>query len=208
MECKYSIEDLDFSKCTINPVQETSVLVMAFERKHRDFKKYFGEFFTRRKAKLFQYIIFVYDKKSPLVKKEPKLEDRKIQAVLLAGILVKDEIPEEMIQVMEGTNADYDNVYFAIARYMLLNPDPLHISLVTYYQLLIGYNVSVAKNTDIKNNAMAKAIKETTDNIRETEELMFGGDEGSEIRRIITSSMDIKDIDLRPETVARNKENA
>ncbi len=208
MKSKYNIKELDFSHCFLDP-RKSNEEILNLQEKHSDFKQDFGEYFEKRRARLFRYIIIAYDKDTPLISKEPKLNERKMQAALLSGIHRKGEFSEDMIKVMEGNSEreDIKNVYRAIVRYMLLKPDPNYISLVTYWQLLAKFNLMALQGGGKQDSTkLVKAIKEVTDNIKRTEQDIFQGNEGSEIRNLISNSMDVQEIEFRPETISRKSD--
>jgi hypothetical protein len=111
--------------------------------------------------KVFPYIVYVYDKKSPYVTQIDDLKERKIQAAIDVGFRTTHQrgFSESVIKML---NCEYDNINSMIIRYLRLQGKDvtgLAVDQEAYYQINLQIIKGIAKDDEDKNKtAKDKAV--------------------------------------------------
>lgn len=153
----YSKEDFD--KCLYNvfaiPRNRTIASVYPIFKQYKEFKGDLGELNNNN---MIRYIVYVYDKNSPLqaVDEMPK---RKAEAAALAGFVPKSdgEFHEDLVRVMKGT---HDIANKMIIRYLRMQKRPTYSLLVATNE---AYYAALEKMIDNSQDAGKIVYKEVRD---------------------------------------------
>lgn len=94
-----------FDKCFFNPLEKN--LLKAYPRLQELIPKEYTEEdkLASEGEKLLRYIIALYDPKSPIVRDNPDLAQRKIEAAQLAGYDLKKD--DEKLEILYACDSDY-----------------------------------------------------------------------------------------------------
>lgn len=121
-----------------------------------------------KREKLFTYIVYAYDSKSPYVTKIDNIKDRKIQAALDAGFRTTDA-KGFTDSVLKMLNCENDNINEMIIRYLRIQGKDitgLAVDQEAYYQINLRIIRGLAGNDDEKDKqaeAKAKLSKQKDD---------------------------------------------
>lgn len=190
------IEDIDFSKCVLNPNKPT------FLADIKAIPEFNGNLTYKISRKsVIAYIVMMYDHKCSLWREVRSLPARKAMAMELAGFARdkdgKFSYPSELI--FQGKNQEVNSM---IIKYLVLQNNPRWGQLCAYETL---YYYELAR---IQNMAGVKT-KETIDNLEKlslainelTEEILGGTGEATPILEAIYNEL-TKDLDISPEKVS------
>lgn len=116
-----SYDAKDFKRCLLNPLQSGNIstdkrLAMIWPTENSNIEG-FDEWDDVSREKLTRYVICLYDPESPLLKDEPNLNQRKVEAAIIAGFNL--EAQEEWLE-KELYTCKNEYVVYVIAKYLQL----------------------------------------------------------------------------------------
>jgi len=169
----------------------------------------------REFPKVFAYIVFAYDMKSPCVTHNIGLLSRKKEALLLAGFK-EDKKTGKFCQIAEKLVAnDIEEVNRMIIRFLRILKNPTYETLQSYYQSLHRQNYELmsgmspnkdgeyAPLTSADHKRLVENTKVLNDEIRELTSLLMSGDDDDNILNSLYDSIETDDTNITPEQIAR-----
>lgn len=170
------LRDFDFSKCRYNPLSKT--FIKSIESRIPSF----AEYEEKDKKRVFQYVVVLYDKHSPLWSKEPEYFPRKILAINLCGLAVRDGggFTRAAMDILEGANEAVNNL---VTAYLADTGDIEYTMLITeltMYHALFHQQASGR----LLDERQYKVMKELMDNIQSRTRKIFGTGLEEELTRV------------------------
>jgi len=169
------LRDLDFSKSRFNPNAKT--FVSNISNAIPEFK----EFKHDSRRNIFQYVVAMYDKGSPLWVKEPEYFPRKVMAANLTK-LSGPSFNSKTMEILEGRNDDVNKL---ITAYLADSGDIEYTMLITELTMYHGLFHQQAGGV-LLDASQYKTMKELMENIQSRTRRIFGSGEDEELRRVKT----------------------
>ena len=169
------LRELDFKKCRYDLNAKT--FVRNIERAIPQFANYEG----KKKRQVFQYVVAMYDRYSPLWSKEPEYFPRKVLAVSLCGLSEYEGTFDKWSrQVMEGADEDVNKL---VTAYLA---DTGHIEYTMLITELTMYHLLFQQQAGgkILNDKEYKTMRDLMANIQQRTRRIFGSGEDEELTAI------------------------
>lgn len=160
--------------------------------------------------KVIRYIIFVYDKGSPLIKKIDNLVTRKITGAILAGFEYQDSFERDVDLMMKCRISDINTM---IVKYCRLMKSRLYSLVVVSNESFNGtleeimsYKTGGKKSLDDQKKKMEliDQAKTTADNIDEWSLQLLSFDTNEQLKEEFYTIVDESDLKLSPEENAED----
>ena len=193
------LKEFDFTHCRFNPNGKTftSSISQAIPE--------FGAYDAKNRKQIFQYIVCLYDKNSPLWQKEPEYFPRKVLAVNLCGLSddsTSESFTRKAMDIMEGQD---DGVNSLVTAYLAYEGDLEYTTLITelamYYE---RYRQQAGgKLLDEREYKLMLTVK---DNIQLRTRLIFGSGKDEEltaIKNLLYARAEQDRQKLNPEAIAK-----
>jgi len=183
---------MDYSKFMLKP----------FEQSTYDYLGGIKEFAHNwpNKNKLFDFMILLWDINSELKRIHPDYFERKRQAAICAGLDVDSNgnFSPEIEEIILGGNNTFN---VAVIQYLMMHAIPEYPALVATLELQAQELAESFKQTDKPKDreTISNNVKRTTDQRREYEKSIFGGEEVENVRRALYERIERDKIRLRPE---------
>jgi hypothetical protein len=202
---RINIEDIDHSVFQYNP-QDKEVI----SHLQNEYPNHFGNAYyvgdnhksiQNKKKEILKYIIYVYDKFTPLKDRVPDLVDRKYQACLLAGFKINSDgtFDEPVIDMIAGK---VDAINASIAKYLTLSFDPDHM-LITRAWDMYTIEISRSWHKHRGDEATVKVLERLNKIIKDKTKDILGGDDAYKIKRHFYKALEVHKLEIRPENMAR-----
>lgn len=193
------MKDFDWSKCRFNPTAKkfTTTISSAIPE--------FAEYKYKNRRNVFQYIVALYDRESPLWYKEPEYFPRKILAITLSGLAEmtpSGDLNKTTRDILEGR---FDGINRLVTSYLANMGNIDYTMLINDLALYYSYTariIDLDKNEYDILNKLAINIKDRTREI-------FGSGKDEELTTVKTLLYERAERDrqkLNPESVIKSLE--
>jgi len=191
-----TLKDLNWSKCRFSPIakQFTTTISKAIPE--------FAEYQYKNRKQVFQYIVALYDKESPLWYKEPEYFPRKRLAITiteLAELTNSGDLNKTTREILEGR---YEGVNRLVTAYLANMGDIEYTTLIGEMALYHAYLLRIIS----LDKAEYATFLTLGDNIKDRTRSMFGSGDDEEIKRVKILLYERADQDrqkLNPEAVIK-----
>ncbi len=194
VKSKYS-----FTSCLYNPnadsfTDKITKGIPAFKKYHQDHEDH---------ERVFKWLIFVYDRQSPLVKEMPDLMQRKLESANLAGYGTDEDgkFEEEVEKFLLGQDKEVNGL---IVAYVSRFADPSYIMLVASWNLLLDSTRILLSGKQQKDTySTIKQIRADVEDI--TRDVFSSGDmdEALEMRKALYSRVENDRLKLNQENIVK-----
>jgi len=198
-----SFIDQDFSKLMfkVRTIPLERSLLRAFPElgKHPEFKVKFDNI---NKDKLIRYVIYMYDRNTPLRRKFPDILRRKVEAAKEAGFKINEVglFEDDVEEFLRGKNDKANRMIVAYAR---IHKNFKYSFFITIEESFYGLMRSVIGG-ELKNIPdLKKAQKELDESMDE----LLSGDKNPFLVEEVLRYMETERLALRPEDIARKLKN-
>lgn len=189
----------NFTSCLYNP--NLSTFVKKITKGIPDFRKY--EKSNEDAESVFKWIVYTYDKQSPLVKEIHELMVRKGEAAALAGFTTDEDgrFNEDIEKFLMGQD---DEVNGLIVAYISRFADPHYIMLVASWNLLLDNTKKLLSGRQSKDTY--QTIKQITSDMEDITRTVFSShetDEALELRKALYSRVESDRLKLNQENIIK-----
>lgn len=172
-------DDFSAMRWNIKEVPDNVAVMVKFPELYQIFQEYEKQSFeipAMTTDQIVRYIIYVYHKRSPLVKKISDIFQRKYQALVYVGVR---DFEKDYIKAFY-TNEN-QHVVNAIMLFLKFEADMDYMALTMQTETYYNWNQAIAsdssKSADMKNNTtIFKTIRELREEIERLAEKVFHGD--------------------------------
>lgn len=191
------LRDFDFSRCRYSPNAKTFTTNIA--KAIPAFAEYKGD----KRKQIFQYVVALYDKHSPLWEKEPEYFPRKVLAARLCGLSSETNggsFNKFTMDILEGGNDDVNKL---VTAYLANMGDIEYTQLIADLAL---YHALFQKQIGGKmlDSAEYKTMQSVGDNIKQRSKTVFGtgpDEELQHVRNLLYQQAEQDRYRMRPEDV-------
>lgn len=188
-----------FTSCLYDPEEK------GFADKIAKSIKEFGEFKKDRGyyERIFRWVVYVYDRQSPMVKEIPDLMMRKGEAAALAGYTTDEEgrFEEEVEKFLLGKDDDVNGLVVA---YVSRFADPSYILLVASWNMLLDNTRKVLSGKQQKDTyATIKLITADIDDLTRTVFSSNNDNESIEMKKALYSRVEGDRLKLNHENIIK-----
>jgi len=188
-----------FTPCLYNPNMAT--FVTKITKGIHDFRKFKRE--NEDYERIFKWVVYTYDRQSPLVKEIPELMVRKGEAAVLAGFNTDEDgkFDEEVEKFLLGND---DEVNGLIVAYVSRFADPHYIMLVASWNLLLDGTRKLLSGR--QNKDTYSTIKQITADIEDLTRTVFSSsdaDEAIELKKALYSRVESDRLKLNQENIIK-----
>lgn len=198
-----SFIDQDFSKLMLKvrivPQEKSLLKVFPELNKHQEFKVKFDNL---NRNKVIRYVVYMYDKNTPLRKKFPDILRRKVEAAKEAGFKINKVglFEDDVEEFLRGKN---DKVNRMIVAYARIYKNFRYSYSITVEESFYGLMRSIIAG-ELKNLPdLKKAQKELDESMDE----LLSGDKNPFLVEETLRYMETERLALRPEDIARKMKN-
>jgi hypothetical protein len=189
-----------FASCLYNPSRAD--FVKKITSGVPDFKKYSKD--HEDHEKVFKWVVYTYDRQSPMVKEIPELMVRKGEAAVYAGYATNEDgqFDEEVEGFLLGKNEDINNL---IVSYVSRFADPHYIMLVASWNLLLDNTRKLLSGKSSRDTY--DTIKKITSDIEDMTRSVFSSgteqDEALELKKALYSRVENDRLKLNHENIMK-----
>jgi hypothetical protein len=153
--------------------------------------------------RIFKWVVYTYDRQSPLVKEVTELMKRKGEAAVLAGYKTDEDgrFEEEVEDLLLGKSPEVNNL---IVAYISRFADPHYIMLVASWNLLLDGTRKLLSGKQEKDTY--QTIKNITKDIDDMTRTVFSSsdaDEALELRKALYSRVESDRLKLNQENIIK-----
>ena len=188
-----------FTSCLYNP--DTTGFLKKITKGIHSFKAY--EKINEDYLRIFKWVVYVYDRQSPLVKEIPEPMVRKGEGAILAGFTTDEDgkFDEEVEEFMFGKD---DEINGLIVAYISRFADPHYIMLVASWNLLLDGTRKLLSGKYDK--GMYTTTKDITKDIEDLTRTVFSSgdkDESIEMKKALYSRVENDRLKLNQENIVK-----
>jgi hypothetical protein len=198
---KENIQDLDLSSLKYNPANKLDIKKLQEDYPEFGLILYENSKLAPYHEDILRYIILVYDINSPLWQTTKDHNEKKVKAMLMAGMIAdkhgKFDTPLQEA-LLYGSDSHISSM---IVKYVYLFNNIDYVELVGMIQINFQTLKSIMDGKGTKDTY--KQLEQTSARIKRLTKEVFGGEETKEIKEKLYEYLNMSRLNFRPEYIAQ-----
>jgi hypothetical protein len=196
-----SMKDLDLSALKYNPNYKKSIKQLQEDHTEFSLLVYENLKLVPYHEDILRYIILVYDVRSPLWQITKDHNEKKVKAMLMAGMMANEDGRfDQPLQesLLYGSDAHISSM---IVKYVYLFNNIDYVELVGMLQINFQILKDIMNGKALKESH--KQLEQTSARIKQLTKDVFGGEETKDIKEKLYEYLNMSRLNFRPEHIAQ-----